>query len=74
MPEMDGIEATRMIRNGAAGEKVKNIPIIALTAHALSEEKEHFLKAGMNGYLAKPIKVEELERVLNAGLSGNNKK
>lgn len=64
MPEMDGIEATRQIRNGYAGEKVQDIPIIALTAHALHEEKEHFLEQGMNDYLAKPIKANELTRAL----------
>jgi PAS domain S-box-containing protein len=64
MPVMDGIEAVHSIRNGGAGEGTKNIPIVALTAHALSDEKEHFLEEGMNGYIAKPIKKEELKTVM----------
>lgn len=53
MPEMDGMESTKMIRQ-LSGEKSK-IPIIALTAHALSGDKERFLASGMNDYLTKPI-------------------
>jgi PAS domain S-box-containing protein len=64
MPVMDGIEATHAIRNGEAGEKVKDIPIVALTAHALSDEKEHFLSEGMNGFVSKPIDKETLQSVL----------
>jgi two-component system, sensor histidine kinase and response regulator len=59
MPEMDGIEATVRIR-----EKEKSggrrIPIIALTAHAMKEDRETCLSAGMDGYVAKPLKAQEL--------------
>ena len=55
MPEMGGIEATQIIREKEQATN-KRIPIIALTAHALSGDKERFLEAGMDAYVAKPIK------------------
>ncbi len=64
MPVMDGIEATKRIRRGDAGAAAKDIPIVALTAHALQDEKMRFLNEGMNGYLAKPINIDELEELL----------
>ena len=64
MPDMDGLEATREIREGRAGAGVARIPIIALTAYAMIGDKEKFLAAGMNGYLAKPIELAELIAVL----------
>jgi len=57
MPEMDGFEATHAIR---ALPKGKNLPIIGLTAHALSGERERCLSHGMTDYLAKPFKGHEL--------------
>jgi len=57
MPEMDGFEATHAIR---ALPKGKNLPIIGLTAHALSGERERCLSRGMTDYLAKPFKAHEL--------------
>jgi CheY-like chemotaxis protein len=69
MPVMDGVEATRAIREGGAGEDRSGIPIIALTAYAMSGDREKFLDSGMNGYLAKPVEETdlrvELERVVN---------
>lgn len=64
MPVMDGVEATAAIRTGAAGLNVKDIPIVAMTAYAMSGDKEKFLDAGMNGYIAKPVDLEELETLL----------
>jgi CheY-like chemotaxis protein len=56
MPEMDGLEATGIIRSGGKHQPV----IIALTANTLPGDEEECLKAGMNDYLGKPIKIEEL--------------
>lgn len=64
MPEMDGIEATRAIRRGDAGEKARAIPIAALTAHALKDDRDRFLAAGMSDYLSKPLIRGELQRML----------
>jgi CheY-like chemotaxis protein len=64
MPEMDGLEATGVIRQKemASGE---HQPIIALTAHAMKGDEERFLAGGMDGYLAKPIRPQELDKVLD---------
>jgi two-component system, sensor histidine kinase and response regulator len=63
MPEMDGMEATGALR---AKEKVAggHLTLIGVTAHALEGDKERCLEAGMDGYLSKPIRVEELDAVL----------
>jgi signal transduction histidine kinase/ligand-binding sensor domain-containing protein/DNA-binding response OmpR family regulator len=62
MPEMDGYEATRIIRQ--LKDPQRNIPIIALTADAMKEDRERCLKAGMNHYISKPFRLEEIETVL----------
>jgi CheY-like chemotaxis protein len=62
MPEMDGFATTRAIRQ--LRDPVKDIPIIALTADAMQEDKELCLKAGMDNYISKPFNMEELKRVL----------
>lgn len=57
MPVMDGYEATRIIRSEA---QFDDLPIIAMTAHAVSDVRENCLQIGMNGYVTKPIDVDEL--------------
>jgi signal transduction histidine kinase/ActR/RegA family two-component response regulator len=64
MPIMDGVQATENIRKGDGGEAAINIPIIAMTAYAMSGDKEKFLSAGMNGYVSKPVDYAELENLL----------
>ena len=61
MPVMDGLEATTLIRNQLG---LTDIPIIALTAHALEEEKQRCMDAGMNAHAIKPINAQELLSVL----------
>ncbi len=60
MPELDGLEATRIIRSGVLSGIDPRIPIIALTAHAMPEDKERFLAEGMTDYLSKPIDDRQL--------------
>ena len=60
MPEMDGYTATREIRSYASGVLDPTIPIIAMTAHAMSGDKEKCLECGMNDYISKPIQIEQL--------------
>jgi len=70
MPVMDGLEATRAIREGRAGKDNSRVPVIAVTAYAMDGDRERFLKAGMNGYVAKPIEGRKLRQaLLEAALS-----
>jgi PAS domain S-box-containing protein len=64
MPVMDGIEAMRAIRRGEAGRAAMDVPIVALTAYAMSADRETFLQAGMDGYVAKPLTLEQLLGVI----------
>lgn len=72
MPVMDGVEATRSIRNGVAGKEVADIPIIALTAYVLPKDKNEFQKTGMNGYVSKPVDFDTLTEALHAVFRDNN--
>jgi two-component system, sensor histidine kinase len=64
MPVMNGVEATRIIRNSPSLGPKQHVPIIALTAYAMDGDRETFLAAGMNGYVSKPATLEEMTRAL----------
>ncbi|RMH64771.1 MAG: PAS domain-containing hybrid sensor histidine kinase/response regulator [Calditrichaeota bacterium] len=66
MPELSGMETTEIIRRDMPE---KDMPIVALTAHALPSEKQEYMARGMDDYLTKPIIPDELERVLQARLN-----
>ncbi|MFH1912847.1 MAG: response regulator [Pseudomonadota bacterium] len=65
MPEMDGMEATKQIRTAPEMAGVADIPIVALTAHAMPKDRDTFLEAGMTDYLSKPVTFEELARLID---------
>ena len=67
MPYMDGAEATENIRQ-LEGNYAKNVPIIALTANAIKGVDKQLLKSGMNDYIAKPIKIDQLSAILRKWL------
>jgi|GEM_PF-7036392 len=69
MPVMDGVEATRAIRQSAQLGPRAAIPIVAMTAFAMQGDAEKFLAAGMNAYIAKPIELEELAATLDRVMS-----
>ncbi len=64
MPVMDGYEATRKLRLGHAGKENKSIPVIAMTAQAMKGDREQCIEAGMNDYLSKPVKPDQLNRII----------
>ena len=64
MPVMGGVEAARRIRRGEAGPETAGIPIIALTAQTTEDDRSRFLEAGINGFLAKPVEMVQLRKVI----------
>jgi len=71
MPEMDGLEATRKIRNPKSAVKNHSVPIIAMTAHAMQGDRELCLEAGMDDYVTKPVSPQTLTAVLEKWLLKN---
>lgn len=67
MPDLNGLQVTEEIRRKEGA--LKHVPIIALTANALESDYEKCLKAGMDGYITKPLKIKELEGVLSKFLT-----
>jgi CheY-like chemotaxis protein/HPt (histidine-containing phosphotransfer) domain-containing protein len=70
MPRMDGLEASRRIRQGIPGEKIpgekmRNLPIIAMTAHAVASYRDKFMAIGINGFLIKPVGFDELWQAID---------
>jgi CheY-like chemotaxis protein len=72
MPIMDGFKIIEMIRSGRAGEAKAKIPIIAMTAGAMTGDRESCLAAGMNDYLAKPLSAGDLEAKVGIWLSASD--
>jgi signal transduction histidine kinase/CheY-like chemotaxis protein len=71
MPRVDGLEATRMIRRWELENGAPRVPIIALTANAMPADRVACLESGMDGYLAKPLKIEDILTVLrNVAMRG----
>jgi signal transduction histidine kinase/ActR/RegA family two-component response regulator len=69
MPVMDGLEATRRIRSSGKRDAA-TIPIIAMTASAMNEEKAECRKAGMNDHISKPIEIDAMKQVIARAVSG----
>ena len=70
MPEMDGLEATRAIREREA-ESGHHIPILAMTAYTMKEDQGKCLESGMDGYLSKPVSPKKLYGVIEGFLSAD---
>jgi two-component system sensor histidine kinase EvgS len=70
MPVLNGVETTEIIRSSLSLGDKRNLPIIALTAYAMSDDKERFLAAGMNACVTKPVKISDLDRVLRETVTG----
>ncbi|MDR1024271.1 MAG: response regulator, partial [Treponema sp.] len=65
MPEMDGVEAVRIIRSETSGEYARTVPVIVLTANAVAGNREMFLESGFNDFISKPIDIKRLDVTLN---------
>ncbi len=70
MPEMDGLEAARAIRNPASAVLDHDVPIVALTAHAMAGDRDACLAAGMDGYASKPLNPGDLLEAITTAIAG----
>jgi len=68
MPEMDGLTALRLLR-----ERGSQVPVIALTAHAMQGDRERFLEAGADGYVPKPVQIDVLQAEIDAVIGRGRK-
>ncbi|MBE2295044.1 MAG: response regulator [Phycisphaerales bacterium] len=71
MPEMDGYEATRLIRATSSGVLRPTVPIVAMTANAMKGDRERCLEAGMDDYISKPVQPHDLANTLERWLGGS---
>ena len=69
MPELDGLEATRQLRAGAAGVRDVHVTVIALTANAMDGDREACLAAGMDDFLSKPVSIQTLRQAIDRARS-----
>jgi CheY-like chemotaxis protein len=67
LPDIDGVECTRRLKEDS---KLKHIPVVALTANAMVGDREHYLAAGCDDYLRKPLSRSALQNVLTSFLNG----
>jgi two-component system, sensor histidine kinase and response regulator len=73
MPEMDGLEATRVVRDPQSKVRNHSVPIIAMTAHAMKGDREMCLKTGMDDYVSKPIQPDQLFAAIQRQIAAHNK-
>ena len=74
MPELDGLEATRQLRAGAAGVRDAHVTVIALTANAMDGDREACLAAGMDDFLSKPVSIQALRQAIDRARSRGSRK
>jgi len=72
MPEMDGYEATRVIRDPSSKVVDHSIPIVAMTAHVMTGDRERCLEAGMDDYVSKPVQPEKLAEAVERWIGGKS--
>ncbi|MCP4413279.1 MAG: response regulator, partial [Gammaproteobacteria bacterium] len=73
MPEMDGYEATRRIRDESSLVRNHKIPVIAMTANAMKGDREKCLDAGMDDYISKPISIDKLADTIGRYLCNSSR-